>query len=125
LPDYMLPSAFVQLPALPLTSNGKLDRRALPAPSITNMLSDPAVIVPRDPVEHEVSRILAGLLAVDTVNASDNFFLLGGHSLLGTQLIARLRAAFGVELSLRTLFNAPTVAALAAEITRALRAEAA
>jgi amino acid adenylation domain-containing protein len=119
LPDYMVPSVYVTIPALPLTVNGKVDRAALPAPDADNTLRDPASVGPRTEVEAEVARILARLLAIDDVSVHDNFFLLGGHSLLGTQLIMRLRDAFGVELSLRTLFDSPTVAELSAAIERA------
>jgi amino acid adenylation domain-containing protein len=119
LPDYMVPAVFVTLPALPLTLNGKVDRAALPAPTADNRLHDAAcAVAPRTPVEAEIAALVAGLLGVTTVGVDDNFFLLGGHSLLGTQLIVRLRDAFGVELTLRTLFDAPTVAELAAEIER-------
>jgi len=82
-------------------------------------------MAPRTDVERELATILSGLLGIAEVSTHDNFFLLGGHSLLGTQLIARVRDAFGVELSLRTLFDAPTIADLAAEIERARMPEAA
>ena len=119
LPDYMVPAVYVTLTALPVTTNGKVDRAALPAPDAANTLRDAAApVAPRTEVEAEVARILAALLDVEDVSVDDNFFLLGGHSLLGTQLIMRLRDAFGVELALRTLFDAPTVAELAAEIER-------
>jgi len=125
LPDYMVPATFVTLSALPLTISGKVDRAALPAPDATNTLRDGDVVAPRTDVETELAAILSSLLGVDEVSVQDNFFLLGGHSLLGTQLIARVRDVFGVELSLRTLFDAPTIADLAAEIERARMAEAA
>ena len=125
LPDYMVPATFVTLAALPLTISGKVDRAALPAPDATNTLRDGDVVAPRTDVETELAAILSSLLGVDEVSVQDNFFMLGGHSLLGTQLIARVRDAFGVELSLRTLFDAPTIADLAAEIERARMAEAA
>jgi amino acid adenylation domain-containing protein len=125
LPDYMVPATFVTLSGLPLTISGKVDRAALPAPDATNMLRDSDRVAPRTEVETELAAILSSLLGVDEVSVQDNFFLLGGHSLLGTQLIARVRDVFGVELSLRTLFDAPTIADLAAEIERARMAEAA
>jgi amino acid adenylation domain-containing protein len=125
LPDYMVPATFVALPALPLTTNGKVDRAALPAPDATNTLRDGEIVAPRTEVETELAAVLSALLGVEQVNVQDNFFLLGGHSLLGTQLIVRVRDIFGVELSLRTLFDAPTIADLAAEIERARLAEAA
>ena len=125
LPDYMVPGTFVALASLPLTTNGKVDRAALPAPDASNTLRDGEVVAPRTEVETELAAILSALLGVEEVSVQDNFFLLGGHSLLGTQLIVRVRDVFGVELSLRTLFDAPTVADLAAEIERARLAEAA
>jgi acyl-coenzyme A synthetase/AMP-(fatty) acid ligase/acyl carrier protein len=125
LPDYMVPATFVVLSSLPLTTNGKVDRAALPAPDASNTLRDGELVAPRTEVETELAVILSALLAVEGVSVEDNFFLLGGHSLLGTQLIVRVRDVFGVELSLRTLFDAPTIADLAAEIERARLAEAA
>ena len=120
VPDYMLPATFVRLDALPLTANGKLDAGALPAPSDENRLTDTALAPAGEhqAVDDRLAQILTTLLQVDHVEANDNFFLLGGHSLLGTQVIARVREAFGVELSLRTLFAAPTLTALANEIVR-------
>jgi acyl carrier protein len=125
LPDYMVPATFVALPALPLTTNGKVDRAALPAPDAATTLRDEPVVAPRTGVEAELAAILTALLGVEEVSVRDNFFLLGGHSLLGTQLIVRVRDVFGVELPLRTLFDAPTVADLASEIERARPAAAA
>jgi amino acid adenylation domain-containing protein len=124
LPDYMVPAVFVTLPALPLTTNGKVDRAALPAPDDDNVLRDGPIVPPATGVQAELAGILAELLGIEQVSVDDNFFLLGGHSLLGTQLIARVRDVFGVELGLRTLFDAPTIADLATEIERA-RSEAA
>lgn len=123
LPEYMIPGCFVQLRSLPLNPNGKVDRNALPAPDVTNLLRDDAYVAPRTPIEQRVGEILAALLHLDRVGAEDNFFLLGGHSLLGTQLISRVRDAFGVELSLRTVFEASTVAELASEIEKRLLAK--
>jgi amino acid adenylation domain-containing protein len=116
LPDYMVPPVFVQLDSLPLNSNGKVDRNRLPAPDPTNVIGDQGGGAPRTAVEERVVQILGALLGVDGVGVNDNFFFLGGHSLLGTQLIARLRDAFGVELSLRRVFDSPTAAELSAEI---------
>ena len=112
LPEYMVPAAFVMLDALPLNSSGKVDRASLPLPTTDNMLRDGKFVAPRGPIEERVAATLAALLDLGQVSVEDNFFLLGGHSLLGTQLIARLRDAFGVEISLRSLFDAPTVAHL-------------
>jgi acyl carrier protein len=118
LPDYMVPSALVRLDAFPLTPNGKIDRAALPPPGETSASSSERFVEPRTAVERDVAAILAPLLGVERVSVAANFFLLGGHSLLGTQLIARLRDHFDIELSLRALFEAPTVAAIATEVER-------
>jgi amino acid adenylation domain-containing protein len=123
LPEYMLPAAFVRIGSFPLTPHGKIDRAALPPPDPDNTLTDNASTSPRTPTERRVAQILAGLLNVKEVGRDDNFFLLGGHSLLGAQLIARLRDAFGVEVALHSLFEAPTVAALSAEISRLARGD--
>lgn len=116
LPDYMVPGVFVKLAALPLNASGKVDRNALPAPTAANTLRDDTYIAPRTPIEERVASMLAPLLGLDKVSVEDNFFLLGGHSLMGTQLIARIRDAFGVELALRALFESPTVARLSAQV---------
>jgi amino acid adenylation domain-containing protein len=116
LPDYMIPATFVRLDALPITPNGKTDYAALPSPDADNTLQNDAFVAPDTPVEERVAAIVAELLHLERVSIDDNFFLLGGHSLLGTQLIARISDAFGLALSLRVLFNAPTVRQLAAEI---------
>ncbi len=118
LPEYMLPSVFVQLDALPLTENAKIDRRALPAPDYENTLHDQAFTAPRTPIEERLAAVLCSLLELDQVSVHDNFFFLGGHSLLGTQLIAQIRLTFGVEVALRTLFDTPTIAELSSEIER-------
>jgi amino acid adenylation domain-containing protein len=122
LPEYMVPSIFVCLETLPLTPNGKVDRAALPDPDSENALRDEPFTAPRTPIEERMSRIVTSLLNLNEVSISDNFFLLGGHSLLGTQLIAKIRAAFGVELGLRTLFDTPTIADLSTEIERLILA---
>ena len=116
LPDYMVPAAFVALEALPQTPNGKVDRAALPAPDAANMLGDDIFVAPRSTLEEGIAAILCELLGLERISVVDNFFMLGGHSLLGLQVIARLRDAYGVELPLRTLFDAPTAAGLADEI---------
>ena len=118
LPDYMLPSLFVKIADLPLTANGKVDRTALPEPDIENTLRDVEFVTPQSPIEKRLGDIIRHLLQLDSVSVNDNFFLLGGHSLLGTQLIVKIRSTFGVDLSLRSLFEAPTVAELSSEIER-------
>ncbi|MBV9773259.1 MAG: AMP-binding protein, partial [Gemmatimonadetes bacterium] len=109
LPDYMVPSAFVLLDSLPLTPNGKVDRRALPAPE---QGSDTEYVAPRTATEEVLAGIWAEVLGVERVGVEENFFELGGHSLLATQVVSRARQAFGVEVPLRALFEAPTVAEL-------------
>jgi amino acid adenylation domain-containing protein len=121
LPEYMLPAAFVRIDSFPLTPHGKIDRTALPAPDPGNTLKDEAAAGLRTPTERQVGEILSDLLGLTEVGPDDNFFMLGGHSLLGAQLIARLRDAFGVEIGLQRLFEAPTVSALSAEVDRLAR----
>jgi acyl-coenzyme A synthetase/AMP-(fatty) acid ligase/acyl carrier protein len=123
LPEYMVPATFVSLASLPLTSSGKVDRGALPIPNESNLLPSESCAPPETVVQERVAAIVANLLGLQQVGANDNFFMLGGHSLLGTQVISRVREAFGVEPSLHTLFEAPTVAHLSAEIERLLLAQ--
>jgi acyl carrier protein len=123
LPDYMVPAVFVALERLPLTSHGKIDRTALPMPDAANTMRDEAGADSLNDIEKTVAGLLASLLKVDKVDAQANFFDLGGHSLLGTQIIARIRDAFGVDLPLRKIFESPTVAELSAEIEHVLVAE--
>ncbi|MEH2261607.1 amino acid adenylation domain-containing protein [Nostoc sp.] len=117
LPEYMVPSAIVILEALPLTPSGKLDRRALPTPDLHSQLLD-KYVAPRNPIEEILSLIWAQVLKVEQVGIYDNFFELGGHSLLATQLVSRVRTSLKVELPLRSLFAAPTVAELSQNIQR-------
>ncbi|MDZ7959081.1 MAG: amino acid adenylation domain-containing protein [Aulosira sp. DedQUE10] len=121
LPDYMLPSSFVMLEALPLTPNGKVNRQALPAPEQVRLQTHP-LKTPSTPVEEVIAGTWAQILSVEQVNIDDNFFELGGHSLLATQVVSQLRAAFSIDLSLRSLFEYPTVTALAEHIEIALKA---
>jgi amino acid adenylation domain-containing protein len=109
LPDYMVPATFVSIESLPTTANGKIDRTALPAPSDSNRLREDNFVAPSGPVQERLAVIISSLLHVDHIGAHDNFFLLGGHSLLGTQLIARVSETFGVELALLQLFDHPTL----------------
>lgn len=120
LPDYMVPASFVLLEALPLTPNGKIDRAALPAPNERNTLRAETFSAPGTPTEEKISSMVAALLKVERVGLDENFFLLGGHSMLGAQLVARIGETFGLELPLRLLFEAPTVRQLAAEVERRL-----
>jgi acyl carrier protein len=120
LPEYMVPAHFVTLEALPLTENGKVDRKALPAPERT---AGAQYVAPRTPTEEKLAAIWAEVLKVERVGIHDNFFELGGHSVLATQVVSRVRAAFSVELPLREFFAAPTTSGLAVRID-ALRASA-
>ena len=120
LPEYMVPATFVRLEKLPLTPNGKVDRMSLPTPDDSSTFRDDARAAPRTEMEKTVAGILEALLNLEHVDVEENFFSLGGHSLLGAQLVARLRDTFGIEMSLRVIFEAPTVGELAAEIERLL-----
>jgi amino acid adenylation domain-containing protein len=116
LPDYMIPSAFVVLDSLPLTPNGKIDRRALPAPDLSAFKREENFAPPRTPTEEILANIWTEVLGIEPISIHDNFFELGGHSLLATQVISRLRQIFALELPLRLLFEAPTIAQLAHQI---------
>lgn len=116
LPDYMIPSAFVVLDEPPLTPNGKVDRAALMAPDATNTLRDGPLITVSTPTEERLAGIVASLLQVEQISIDDNFFLLGGNSLMGAQLIVQAAETFGIDLSLRSLFENPTIRQLAHEI---------
>ena len=118
LPEHMIPSVFVQLTELPLTPNGKVDRRALPSPDISQQRGTDGFVAPRTPIEEQLCAIWQQVLGLEQVGIHDNFFELGGHSLLATQVMSRLREAFQVDLPLRTVFEAPTVAALAERVTK-------
>ena len=117
LPAYMLPAVIEQLPAFPTTANGKIDRQALPALSIGAEEKAGPEQMARTPIEESVAGVWAEVLEREWVGVQQNFFELGGHSLLATQVISRLRQLFGVEVSLRRLFETPTVAGVAAAVT--------
>jgi amino acid adenylation domain-containing protein len=116
LPDYLVPPAFVVLPEMPRTSNGKLDRKALPAPELTASATSRK---PRDQREETLCGLYTEILGVPDIGIDDDFFALGGHSLLVTRLISKIRKAFGVEMSIQTVFSARTVAALAEQFATA------
>ncbi|HZI02860.1 MAG TPA: amino acid adenylation domain-containing protein, partial [Archangium sp.] len=119
LPEYMVPSAFVVLEALPLTANAKVDRKVLPAPEGARTQSVPYV-APRDEMEQEVARLWSEVLGVERVGVHDDFLSLGGHSLLATRLVSRVRQAFQVELPLKEFFAAPTVEKLSLRLLEAM-----
>jgi amino acid adenylation domain-containing protein len=126
LPLFMVPSTFVVLASLPLTPNGKVNRRALPAPeAMTPEASEGAAVAPRTPTEESLAGIWSAVLGRPPASIHDDFFALGGHSLLAMQVVARIRRTLGVELPLRKLHEAPTLAALAAEVEAARRGGAA
>jgi len=121
LPEYLLPGRFVWLDELPLTAHGKLDRDALPPPFEASEGSDDQA-GPRSPIQTKVASVLSELLDVGEVGLDENFFLLGGHSMLGAQLIVRLENLFGVEISLRYLFDHPTLSEIATGVERQMAA---
>ncbi|MEW2531059.1 non-ribosomal peptide synthetase, partial [Streptomyces sp. NPDC047071] len=120
LPPYMVPSVFVELDAIPLTANGKADRRALPDPGAT--VTD-TYVAPRSEVEARIAEVWSQILLVDKIGADDNFFERGGHSILAVRLISRLQDEFDLDLPVRVAFERPTVAGLAQEIEDRVRAE--
>jgi amino acid adenylation domain-containing protein len=121
LPEYMVPAQVVELASLPLTPNGKIDRGALPAPDANAILSPGSYIPPRDPMEEALAGIWLEVLGCGRVGVQDNFFDLGGHSLLAAQVHARIRDSFAVEVPLRDLFDAVTVAGQARLVEQAMR----
>lgn len=119
LPEYMLPSAFVEMDALPLSPNGKVDRKLLPAPDGARPELEQAFVAPRNEVEQTLSNIWAEVLRLEQIGINDNFFDIGGHSLLATQVISRVEVAFNVKLPLRAIFENPTVAGLGMSLVQA------
>jgi acyl-CoA synthetase (AMP-forming)/AMP-acid ligase II/acyl carrier protein len=120
LPPYMVPSRFVWLDRLPITPNGKLDRRSLTAVEATRPSLDRPYVPPRTPGEEALADIWREVLGVEQIGVDDDFFALGGHSLLTTRVMSRVRHAFGVVLPLRALFVSPTVAELSVFVLQAL-----
>jgi acyl-coenzyme A synthetase/AMP-(fatty) acid ligase/acyl carrier protein len=118
LPDYMMPASFVLLDQFPMTPNGKLDRKALPAPDQSRPELEDRYVAPRDEIEESVTNIFASVLKLERVGIQDNFFELGGHSLLATQVISRLYQQFNIDLPLHALFGDPTPEGLAALIMK-------
>ena len=116
LPDFMVPSAIVLLSQIPLTANGKVDRQALPEPEA---VESKVYVAPKTPTEEGVAKIWSEVLRHDHISTDDNFFELGGHSLLATQVISRVREQFHVEMPIRAIVEAPTIAGLAATIANA------
>lgn len=116
LPEYMVPSVFIPIASLPLTAHGKVDRTALPPPTSQNILHEEVFETPQSEIEQWLARFLAPLLGSARVSRDDNFFNLGGHSLMGAQLIARVKQTFDVELPLRSLFDHPTIREISSEI---------
>jgi acyl carrier protein len=116
LPEHMIPAKFVILDRLPLNGSGKIDRKALPEPDRQRSDAEGEYEGPRNEKEEKLAQIWAGLLKLERVGIHDNFFDIGGHSLLATQLVSRISDVFEVELTVRSLFNAPTIARLALEI---------
>jgi amino acid adenylation domain-containing protein len=119
LPDYMIPSAFVHLVVLPLTGNGKVDRKALPAPEAVRPDLETPFAAPETPEEQRLAGIWAEVLGIEKVGVHDDFFRLGGHSLLVVRLMSQVRRELGVDLPLRSLFQTPTVSGLARAVQQA------
>ncbi|MEU8628772.1 amino acid adenylation domain-containing protein [Streptomyces sp. NPDC048669] len=120
LPDYMVPSFVLLLATFPLTPNGKVDRKALPEPDRLRDYSELAFVPPEGPVQENLAEIWGDILGVDKVGVLDNFFSLGGHSLVATRLASRIRRRFGVELRLQDVFGMPTITAMGDEVERLL-----
>jgi acyl carrier protein len=119
----MVPSVFVVLDSLPLTPSGKVDRRSLPAPGLSDVRAENVYVEPRTPVEEQLAEIWEEVLGLERVGVHDDFFELGGHSLLAVRVVTRLNRQFGVELPLHVLFEDPTIEGLALAVTQ-MQAEA-
>jgi acyl-CoA synthetase (AMP-forming)/AMP-acid ligase II/acyl carrier protein len=123
LPEYMVPSFFLMLDQIPLTANGKVDRRALPAPDNARPGLEESFVGPRTPIEKALVEIWTDVLGINRIGVNDSFFDLGGHSMLATQLVSRARQAFKVNFPLQRLFSAPTIFSMALTIEEAMIAE--
>jgi acyl carrier protein len=128
VPDYMIPSIYIGLPSLPVTTAGKCDKQALPVPEPANLLPESFEKKPgnqdqQNGTEARIAQLVSGLVAGKPIGRDDNFFLVGGHSLMAAQLIARVRETLAVSLNLRQLFEAPTIASLAAAVDLKLTAK--
>ncbi|HZO71745.1 MAG TPA: amino acid adenylation domain-containing protein, partial [Ktedonobacteraceae bacterium] len=121
VPEYMIPSLFMTLKVLPLTANGKVNRRQLPKPEVSLNQTKTALTLPQGPIEEMLLDIWKDLLALPEIDVHGNFFHLGGHSLLATQVISRVRATLQVELPIQSLFEHPTIAELARQVERLMR----
>jgi amino acid adenylation domain-containing protein len=119
LPDYLIPAAFVALDGLPVGTSGKVDRKALPAPHVSRSSAAPGYVAPRTPAERALAEVWRGVLGIDRIGVHDDFFVLGGDSLLSIRMVARARTTLGLTLQVRDVFARPTVAGLAAGTTRA------
>ena len=116
LPSYMIPQAFVLLDSLPLTPNGKVDRKALPSPDTATRNLANSFVLPRNPIEAQLTQIWGEVLGLERIGVKDNFFELGGHSLLATQVLSRINSAFELDLSVQIMFESPTIAGIAGYI---------
>ncbi|MGB8645080.1 MAG: amino acid adenylation domain-containing protein [Anaerolineae bacterium] len=113
LPDYMLPAFWTRLPRMPLNGNGKIDRQSLPAPDLSRRVEGPLFVGPRTPTEEHIAQTWATILGISRVDVNENFFELGGNSLLATRVVSHLRADWNIDLPVRALFEWPSVATLA------------
>jgi len=118
LPDHAVPAAFVQLPSLPLTAHGKVDRARLPQPGEHSLALDPRFIAPRNDVEARLAAIFAPALGADRIGVHDDFFALGGHSLLAMQVLSAVNSTFGVSITPRAFFGDATIAGIATALGR-------
>jgi acyl carrier protein len=123
LPDYMIPTTFVSIDKMPITSNGKLDRKALPAPDMAAERSTKEVARPETPTQVRLAALWEPLLKVNNVGIHESFFDLGGHSILAARLMAQIRSSFGVQLAFHNIFRAPTISRLAALIDEKLQTQ--